>query len=148
MAIKVLLISGVVVFAYLAFVSRQRQGGQALRRLAIVLFGVAAMLAVLFPALVSWVANRVGVVRGTDLVLYGLVIAFLFSLVGFAARFNDQEDRIVELARQVALGEASRVYAADLVDDLGSDLGGDVGDQHAPGPAVRPVEPPPAAPGR
>jgi len=38
------------------------------------------------------------------------VLAFLFTLVGFAARFAEQEDRIVQISRKMAVNEALREY--------------------------------------
>ena len=116
MWIKILLVLGLAAFAVIGLVGRQRAGRRALRRVAIFVFGVGALVAVIDPAAITWVANKVGVGRGTDLVLYVLVIAFLFVIVGFSARFTDQEDRMVELARSVALSQAARDYPDDLHD--------------------------------
>lgn len=114
MWIKILLALGLAAFAVVGLVGRQQAGRRALRRLAIFVFGAAAVVAIIDPAAITWVANKVGVGRGTDLVLYVLVIAFLFTLVGFSARFGDTEDRLVALARSVALAQAARDYPSDL----------------------------------
>lgn len=117
MWIKVLIAAGLVAFALVGFVGPQRAGHKALRRLLIVLFGIGSVAAVLDPALITWVANKVGVGRGTDLVLYVLVIAFLFTVMGFSARFADQEGHLVDLARSVALANAAHDYPDDQRDD-------------------------------
>jgi len=52
------------------------------------------------------VANWVGVDRGTDLMLYALVIAFLFVTMSAYIRFREQELRYARLARAVALQNA------------------------------------------
>jgi len=116
MWIKILLALGLAAFAVIGLAGRQRAGRRALRRLAIFVFGAGALVAVIDPAAITWVANKVGVGRGTDLVLYVLVIAFLFVIMGFSARFTDQEDRVVQLARSVALAQAARDYPGDLKD--------------------------------
>jgi len=92
----------VVVIAFLVL----RGGGarhQAIRRILLVLFVLGAGVSVFFPNLLTSLANLVGIGRGTDLLLYVMVIAFL----GFAAttyRRNRQlENQITELARQIAL---------------------------------------------
>jgi len=126
MWIKILLALGLAAFAVVGLVGRQRAGRKALRRLAIFVFGAGAVIAVLDPAAITWVANRVGVGRGTDLVLYVLVIAFLFTIVGFSARFSDTEDRLVQLARSVALSQAAGEYGADLRDQPPAPQGGPV----------------------
>jgi len=120
MWIKILLALGLAAFAVIGLAGRQRAGRRALRRLAIFVFGAGALVAVIDPSAITWVANKVGVGRGTDLVLYVLVIAFLFVIMGFSARFTDQEDRVVQLARSVALAQAARDYPGDLQDQAPS----------------------------
>lgn len=80
--------------------------GQAVRRLAAVMFGIVAVLSVIFPASWTVVANFFGVGRGADMVLYSLVVAFLSYTVTSYARFRDLEARYTLLVRRVALGEA------------------------------------------
>ena len=79
-----------------------------MRRIVAVLILLLGVTGVFFPDLVTQLANLVGVGRGTDLVLYALVIAFLFSTVGLYQRLRRLEDRYVELSRQVAIDEALR----------------------------------------
>ncbi len=50
----------------------------------------------------------VGVGRGTDLVLYALVVAFLSFTVTTYLRFRDLETSYTRLARRIALSEARR----------------------------------------
>lgn len=52
------------------------------------------------------VANWLGVRRGTDLMLYILVIAFAFTTLSTYMRFHDLELRYARLARAVALAQA------------------------------------------
>ena len=47
-----------------------------------------------------------GVDRGTDLMLYLLVIAFFFTTISTWTRFREQELRYARLARAVALQNA------------------------------------------
>lgn len=54
------------------------------------------------------VANWIGVTRGTDLLLYVLVLAFVFTTVSSYIRFREQELRYARLARAVALKTAVR----------------------------------------
>lgn len=46
--------------------------------------------------------------RGTDLLLYGLVVAFMFVTLSTYLRFREQELRYARLARAVALSNAVR----------------------------------------
>ena len=62
-------------FAYRGLRARSRCA----RRLALsVLIGLGAAVAIMFPPLVTRLANLVGVGRGTDLVLYGFVVGSIF----------------------------------------------------------------------
>lgn len=104
MIIKVILIAGALAFGFLLL---RRPGNHlALRRIAGVLIVISGIIAVLFPLAVTSVANAVGVGRGTDLVLYVLVMVFLFTSVSLYQRVHDLETAITELARQMALQNA------------------------------------------
>lgn len=82
------------------------QRTQALRRLGLMVFAVFAVLSVLFPSVWTTLAHKVGVGRGTDLILYGLVIAFLSFVVTTYRRLRQVEEQYTRLARRLALDEA------------------------------------------
>ncbi len=82
---------------------------QAGKRIGLVAFGVLNVYAVLRPDDVTWVANRLGVGRGADLVLYLLVIAFILGMLNFYLRFKTMDRRLTDLARTVAIREAEIV---------------------------------------
>jgi hypothetical protein len=103
MIIKILLIAGAIAFGIL-FYRRPGAGSHlAVRRVVGLLVVVAGVLAVLFPLAVTAVANAVGVGRGTDLVLYVLVMVFLFTSVSLYQRVSTLDEQITELTRHVAL---------------------------------------------
>jgi len=101
--VKLLLIASVL--AILAWVMRSRPSTRrlALTRMASIAVALCWVLAVINPDLVTWVANLIGVGRGTDLVLYVLVVVFTVSSVGQYQRLRQLEDRIAELTRSQAL---------------------------------------------
>jgi hypothetical protein len=102
MMIKILLIAATVVFA--ALVLRDSSGRLlAVRRLVGLAFVLAAIGAVLFPNGLTWVANLVGVHRGTDLLLYGSIVVFLFTTFAAYQRIHHLEKQITQLARELAL---------------------------------------------
>jgi hypothetical protein len=82
--------------------------GRAFKRLAFVAFLVATVYAILRPGDVTWVANKIGVGRGTDLLLYCLAMAFFAWAVNTYVRFRNLETRFAELVRAVALQNAQR----------------------------------------
>jgi hypothetical protein len=102
--IQVLLIAVVFVVAARLFRSRGARA-QAIRRLGLIVFVAFAVVSILFPDVWSSIARVVGVGRGTDLVLYALVVAFLSFTVTTYLRFRDLETRYTKLARRIALEE-------------------------------------------
>lgn len=103
--IKIVLL--IVVAVGLVYVSRL-QGARdlALRRILALLFAVLAAVAIIYPPVISAVAAFLGVGRGTDLLLYLLVIVVLATwLVQW--RYNIAvQARLTELTRALALAEA------------------------------------------
>ncbi|MFY9915195.1 MAG: DUF2304 domain-containing protein [Nocardioidaceae bacterium] len=114
--IKAVLIVGLVGFSVVELRGKASAGHLALRRLVALLILLLGVTAIVFPELVTKLANLVGVGRGTDLVLYALVLAFLFSTVGLYQRMKRLEDRYVDLARSVAIDRAVRTRDASATD--------------------------------
>jgi small membrane protein len=110
--IKVLLILGLLGFTALELRGRSSAGHLAVRRIVAILILGLGVTGIFFPGLVTDLAQLVGVGRGTDLVLYALVIAFLFSTLGLYQRLRKLEDRYVELSRRVAVDQALRIAEA------------------------------------
>jgi hypothetical protein len=61
---------------------------------------------VLAPDFTTRLAHSVGIGRGTDLLLYALVMTFVFTTAGLYFRCRDIERRLVEVSRAVALRDA------------------------------------------
>jgi hypothetical protein len=76
---------------------------QALRRILLLAFIAAAASSVFFPQIWTWLAHFFGVGRGTDLLLYFLVLIFIGSLANTYRRFRQIERELTALARQLAL---------------------------------------------
>jgi len=102
--IQVLLIAVVIAVVARLFRSRGARA-QAIRRIGLVIFAAFAAVSILFPDVWNRIASIVGVGRGTDMVLYALVVAFLSFTVTTYLRFRDLEVRYTKLARQMALEE-------------------------------------------
>ena len=79
---------------------------QAVRRLGLLLFAAFAVWSILFPTVWNHIARLVGVGRGTDMVMYALVVAFLSFTLTTYVRFRELEARYTKLARRLALDEA------------------------------------------
>lgn len=106
MIIKILLLAAILVAA--AYLARATANAKnvALRRVLLVCFVIIAILSIVMPKLTTRVANFVGVGRGTDLLLYLLIIAFLSYAVASFRRMNQFENRITDLARELAIARS------------------------------------------
>ena len=123
--IQILLIAVVIVVVARLFRSRGARA-EAIRRLGLVLFAAFAVVSILFPEVWNRIAHVVGVGRGTDMVLYALVVAFLSFTVTTYLRFRELETRYTKLARRLALDEAAMTRPPSSRGERGS--GGDLGD--------------------
>ena len=103
--IQVLLILAIVaLFGLLR--SRTSAKSRAWVKVGYVLFVFAAIYAILRPDDTTVVAQRLGVGRGVNLIVYALVIAFIFTTLSTYMRFKELELRYARLARAVALQSA------------------------------------------
>jgi hypothetical protein len=118
MIIKILLLLSLLVAALLAYRSPLSSRNAALRRLfalGLFLFGG---LAIFNPTLVTTIAQRIGVGRGTDLLVYFLAVASLLGWLSLWRRIFELEQRLVLLTRSNALHEAQhRMSAGEPVYD-------------------------------
>lgn len=105
MWIKVVLIAALTLLAGAGMRAPRGARHLAMRRIGLVAFAVFAVTSVLFPSLWNWLARQLGVGRGTDLLLYGLVLAFLGYIANSYQRFRGMETQITRLARRIALDE-------------------------------------------
>lgn len=69
---------------------------------------LAAMVAIAWPNMLTWIARSIGIQRGTDLVLYVFVFAFLGSSLYFYSRYLRLERQLTQVVRHLALGSARR----------------------------------------
>jgi hypothetical protein len=106
--IKAILVLGLLAFTALELRGKGSASHLAVRRLIAALVLALGVTGIVFPDLVTKLANAVGVGRGADLVLYALVIAFLFSTLGLYLRLSKLEQRYVALSRQFAIDTALR----------------------------------------
>lgn len=106
MTIKLLLLLAIAVAMAFALRGSRSITYLAVRRAAIVVVAAMAVSATLFPNALSWVAQRVGVGRGTDLITYALVVVVVFIALGLHQRIQHLEERVIELSRAVALKHA------------------------------------------
>lgn len=106
--IKALLLLAGAALVLFFLANRRKARAKAGVKIGFVLFVVFMVYAVIRPDDLTLVANALGVQRGTDLVLYALVMGFAFVTVSTYVRFREQELRYSRLARSIALQNAVR----------------------------------------
>jgi hypothetical protein len=104
--IQYALMAGVLLIAIVFVRSQHGVRVQASKRLGFFLFLLLNIYAVARPDDVTWVAHRLGVGRGTDLLLYALIVTFVLAMLATYLRINEDEQRVTQLARAVAIRDA------------------------------------------
>lgn len=84
----------------------------AIRRILLCLFACAAGLSVFFPELLTALARLFGIGRGTDLVLYALIVSFLVFMATTYQRSRSLEMSITKLSRRIALDETGEPWVS------------------------------------
>lgn len=107
-----ILIQLILILAFLilllSFLRRQSSHQlSAWSKIFMVIFAAIAVFVVLFPDSSNSVAHFLGVTRGADLLLYILTLAFLFVVLNSYVNRKRDQQRLVALARKVALLEAN-----------------------------------------
>ncbi len=101
--IQGLLITSIIALLFYLLRSRRSAQSKAWVKVGYLVFVLAGVYAVLRPNDTTVVAHWLGVDRGTDLMLYALIIAFSFTTLSTYLRFKDLELRYARLARAIAL---------------------------------------------
>lgn len=102
--IQILLISGVVII-FVYYVSRFRNALIDLAALAI--FAGLGIFFILFPDYTNWIAKKLGVGRGADLLFYSCILFFLFIILKMFSRIQRLEDKLTEMIRRQAKDNAT-----------------------------------------
>jgi hypothetical protein len=76
------------------------------RRLLVLLALVGAVVVVVWPGVLTWLAHLVGIGRGSDLLFYAAIVAFLFYVVVDYKRSVQASRATTRLARELTLTEA------------------------------------------
>lgn len=111
--IKVLLLIFISAIGLMVLLPARGARRLALRRLTLLLLIALAAIAVIFPGLSNEVAKLVGVGRGADLLLYGVVVSFIGYAVTTRAHHYRVDVQITELTRAQAIAVAERPGTRD-----------------------------------
>jgi small membrane protein len=119
--IQLVLSIGFVGTASLFLSSRSPAHLAAWQKLGLSGFVACALLAIFFPQLTTDLAQRLGVERGTDLLVYLTALVLPLLALGVYAKFRVERLRTVELARKVAFLESMILSQREPVIDLRRD---------------------------
>jgi hypothetical protein len=106
--VKVPLILFAVVALVALFRNRQRVELRAGSRLLALVLAAAAIASIADPDIPQRTAELLGVGRGTDLLLYVLVVVFTLTSLGLYFRIRESDQRVRKLARALAIERALR----------------------------------------
>ncbi|MBT1035411.1 DUF2304 family protein [Canibacter sp. lx-45] len=123
--IKIILITAFIAFALALFNSARSARSQALRTIGIICFLLCVIFAVIFPGAVNDLATAVGVGRGTDLLLYAFVVAFIGIALATTRRDREQERKITAIARHLAVLSTVRPEHKENAGSSGESTSGD-----------------------
>jgi hypothetical protein len=112
LVVQIALVAAVVVGSLALMRGGTNARHLAIRRILLLGFAATAAASVFFPVLLTRVARLLGIGRGTDLVLYALIVAFMAFVATAAQRHRRTEESITRLARRMALNEAPDIRSA------------------------------------
>ncbi len=61
---------------------------------------------VIFPDVTTWIANRLGIGRGTDFLFYTFALFVLYTLGLIAIRMREQDRKLTQITRSLAIRDA------------------------------------------
>jgi small membrane protein len=118
--VQIVLVLAVVVMSLALMRGGSNARHLAIRRIMLVLFALVAAFSIFFPELLTRVARLLGIGRGTDLVLYGLVVSFLVFMATTYQRFRHMEATLTKLSRRIALDEVGPPSKAEAPQSEGT----------------------------
>jgi hypothetical protein len=98
----ILLMLILILGVYLLRRSRSRLVG----RVVMILLVLTLSIFVLFPEFTTWIANQLGVGRGVDFLFYVFALFVLYALVLLSIRLRDQDRKITQITRALAIRDA------------------------------------------
>ena len=106
--IKIPLVIAAVMILVMVFRHRQRVELRAGSRVLVLVLAAIAVVSIIDPDIPQALANLLGVARGTDLMLYLLIVVFVLTTLGLYFRLRDTDQHLRRLVRSIAIDEAIR----------------------------------------
>ncbi|XAS66172.1 DUF2304 domain-containing protein [Micrococcaceae bacterium Sec5.7] len=111
--VQIFLVVAVIVMSLALMRGGSNARHLAIRRIMLVIFALVAAFSIFFPELLTFLARSLGIGRGTDLVLYGLIVSFLVFMATTYQRFRHMETTLTRLSRRIAIDETPLPWAAE-----------------------------------
>jgi small membrane protein len=111
--VQIVLVLAVIVVSLALMRGGSNARHLAIRRIMLVIFAFVAALSIFFPELLTMLARSLGIGRGTDLVLYGLIVSFMVFMATTYQRFRHMETTLTQLSRRIAIDETPRPWLKD-----------------------------------
>ena len=108
MAIKALLVLSILSITWYFLASHGSSRSNAAKKIMLLGFVLLAVVAVLFPDLLTSAAHLLGVGRGADLLLYLWFTISVLLILALYLRLMRLQDQLTELVRQLAIHEHER----------------------------------------
>ena len=80
-------------------------------RVSLIFVALVGICLILFPDISNIVANKLGVGRGTDLVLYVGAVIFFISLIVLSSKLKKIEETQTEIIRQMTIEQGRKLKA-------------------------------------
>ena len=106
--IKVPLVIAAVVILVMVFRHRVRVELRAGSRVLVLVLAALAVASIIDTDIPQAMANLLGVARGTDLLLYVLIVVFVLTTLGLYFRLRDTDQQLRRLVRSLAIEKALR----------------------------------------
>ncbi|GAA2153158.1 hypothetical protein FHX52_1793 [Humibacillus xanthopallidus] len=104
--IKIPLVVAAVLILVIVFRNRQRVELRAGSRVLVLALAAIAIVSIIDPDIPQAIANLLGVTRGTDLLLYLLIVVFVLTTLGLYFRLRDTDQHLRRLVRSLAIEDA------------------------------------------
>ena len=106
--IKIPLVVAAILIFVMVFRHRKRVELRAGSRVLVLSLAALAVLSIIDPDIPQAIASLLGVARGTDLLLYVLIVVFVLTTLGLYFRLREVDQHLRRLVRSIAIEDAIR----------------------------------------
>jgi hypothetical protein len=103
-----------VLILLLGFYFVRRSRSRLANRTLSILMALILAVFVIFPDVTTWIANQLGVGRGTDFLFYTFALFVLYTLGLIAVRMREQDRKLTQITRSLAIRDARSPLPATL----------------------------------